>query len=83
MADLQWFDCKVDRVGPGEDGTIWVMMSDTGGKFSGVWFRALPAIRQQVLETALFALQGNLVSQVGVTGTRPDSEIYRIHPIAK
>src|ERR1700733_16070753 len=55
--DLEWFDCRIESAGPGEDGTIWVNMSDTAGTFSQVWFIALAAIRQQVLETALAALQ--------------------------
>jgi hypothetical protein len=32
-SDLQWFDCRIESAGPGEDGTIWVKMTDTGGKF--------------------------------------------------
>jgi hypothetical protein len=55
----------------------------TGDTFSQVWFIALPAIRQQVLETALVALQSNLDCHVGVTGTDTDSQIYRIHAYAK
>jgi hypothetical protein len=33
--ELQWFDCRVERVGPGEDGTIWVNLTDTGARSSG------------------------------------------------
>jgi hypothetical protein len=78
---LQWFDCRTDRVGPGEDGTIWVMLTDRGGQFTEQWFTALATIRQQVLQTALVAVQNDLVCQVALTGTDPDSEIYRIHTI--
>jgi len=81
--DLQWFDCHVEAAGPGEDGTIWVNLTDTGGTFSEVWFTALHAIRQQVLETALSALQSNLDCHIGVPGTDSGSEIYRIHAYAK
>ena len=81
--DLQWFDCRIESAGPGEDGTIWVNLTDTGDTFSQVWFIALPAIRQQVLETALVALQSNLDCHVGVTGTDTDSQIYRIHAYTK
>jgi hypothetical protein len=80
---VQFFDCRVERVGPGEDGTIWVNLTDKGGKFSQVWFKSLPAIRQQVLGTALVAVQSNLVCQVALTGTGDQSEIHRIHAIAK
>jgi hypothetical protein len=81
--ELQFFDCRVERVGPGEDGTIWVNLSDTGDEFTGVWFVALAGIRQQVLETALVAVQSNLLCQVGLSGTTDRSVIYRIHAIAQ
>jgi hypothetical protein len=80
---VKFFDCRVERVGPGEDGTIWVNLTDKGGKFSKVWFKALPAIRPQVLETALVAVQSNLICQIALTGTSDQSEIHRIHAIAK
>jgi hypothetical protein len=80
---VQFFDCRVERVGPGEDGTIWINLTDKGGKFSKVWFKSLPAIRPQVLETALVAVQNNLVCQVALTGTNDQSEVHRIHAIAK
>jgi hypothetical protein len=71
--------CPVQSVGPGEDGTIWVNLTDIRGQFTEVWFTVLPAIRQQALETALAALQSSLDCQVGLTGTDPGSQIYRIH----
>ena len=80
--ELQFFDCRVERVGPGEDGTVYVNLTDTGGEFTAVWFKALRDIEQQVLETALAAVQGNLTCQVALTGTSDQSEIYRIHAIA-
>jgi hypothetical protein len=83
VEDLQWFDCSVHSVGPGEDGTIWVNLTATNGEFTEVWFIALPAIRRQVLETALAALQSNLRCQVGLTDKSANSEIYRIHAIAQ
>ena len=82
-SDLQWFDCRIESAGPGEDETIWVQMTDTGGTFKQVWFVALPAIRRQVLETALAALQSSLQCRVGVTGTDSESQIYRIHANAQ
>ena len=82
-SNLEWYDCRIESADPEEDGTIWVNMTDTGGKFNQVGFPALPVIRQQVLETALAALQSNLHCQVGVTGTGPDSQIYRIHANAQ
>jgi hypothetical protein len=81
--DLHWFDCRVHSVGPGEDGTIWVNLTDTNGAFTEVWFIARTAIRPQVLETALAALQSNLHCQVGLTGKAANSQIYRIHAIAQ
>jgi hypothetical protein len=81
--ELRFFDCRVERAGPGEDGTIWVNLTDTGKEFAEVWFIALPGIRQQVLETALVAVQSNLLCQVGLSGTTDRSLIYRIHAIAQ
>jgi hypothetical protein len=82
VEDLQWFDCHVTGAGPGEDGTIWVRLTSTGGEFTQVWFVALPAIRQQVLQTALAAMQSKLICGVGLTGTSNDSQIYRIQAFA-
>jgi hypothetical protein len=79
VSSLEWFDCRIESAGPGEDGTIWVNMTDTGGKFNQVWFVALPAIRPQVLETALAAVQSKLSCQVGVTRSETSNQIYRIH----
>ena len=80
---LQWFDCHVNGAGPGEDGTIWVRLTSTGGEFTKVWFTALPAIKRQVLETALVALQSKLLCGVGLTGTSDRSQIYRIQAFAQ
>jgi hypothetical protein len=80
--DLQWFDCVVERVGPGEDGTIWVNLTDSAGGFTGVWFMALVDIEPQVLATALVAIQTGCLCQVALTGTDGQSQIYRIHLIA-
>jgi hypothetical protein len=78
-SNLEWFVCRVQSVGPGEDGTIWVNLTDIKDQFTEVWFTTLPAIRQPALETALAALQSSLNCQVGLTGTDPGSQIYRIH----
>jgi hypothetical protein len=80
--ELQYFDCRVEAAGPGEDGTIWVFLTDTAGKFSQVWFTASHPIRQQVLETALAALQSQLDCHIGVLSTDDGSQIYRIHAYA-
>jgi hypothetical protein len=80
--DLQWFDCTVERVGPGEDRTIWVNLTDTGGTFERVWFVALSFISQEILATALVAVQTGMLCQVALTGTSDQSEIYRMHAIA-
>ena len=62
---------------------VLLKMTDTGGAFKQVWFTALPAIRRQVLETALAALQSSLICHVGVAGTDDQSQIYRIHANAQ
>jgi hypothetical protein len=80
--ELQWFECRVERVGPGDDGTIWVNLTDTGAAFERVWFVALYSIALQLLDTALVAVQGGLVCQVALTGTTEESEIHNLHVIA-
>jgi hypothetical protein len=75
--NLLSFDVRVEQVGPGEDGTIWVKLTDTGGRFEGVWFIALYTIALEVLQTALIAVAHGLVVGILVTGTGDRSEIYR------
>ena len=77
--EIKFFDCVVKSVGPIEDGAIAVNLTATNGEFTETWFNAWHPIRQQILETALAALQSNLRCQVGLSGTSPDSQIYRIH----
>jgi hypothetical protein len=78
--DLLWFfNCKVDSAGPGEDYVTWVQLT-CADDFAGEWFTSLPMISQQVLDTALVALQSNLLCTVAVTSV--GGEIYRIQPVA-
>ena len=72
----------MNSAGPGEDGTIWVQLTDTEGKFTEVWFTALSAIGPQALETALAAVQVGLNCGVGLTGIDDRSQVYRIHAMA-
>jgi hypothetical protein len=50
-SNLEWFVCHVQSIGPGEDGTIWVNLTDIKDQFTEVWFTVLPAMRQQALGT--------------------------------
>ncbi|GIF25504.1 hypothetical protein BJ973_003781 [Actinoplanes tereljensis] len=79
--DLLFFDCYVDQVGPSEDGSIAILLSDVNGEFTQVWFGVLENIRPAVLQTALAAVQNNLTCRVALTGTEENSELYRIHAI--
>lgn len=74
--DLQWFDCRVEEVGPDEYGRTLVLMSDVGDYFHGLWFRALDMNTSEVLHTALTALQSDLTVHVGLSD---EGEIYRMH----
>jgi hypothetical protein len=84
--ELQFFDCYVERVGPGADeaagGLVWVQLSDVGGVFERVWFFAQYFIANEVLAAALVAVQSGLICQVALTGTTDQSQIYRLHVIA-
>ena len=77
--EIKFFDCLVNSAGPVEDGEIAVNLTATSGEFTDTWFGAWPSIRRQILETALAALQSDLHCQVGLSGTSPDSQIYRMH----
>jgi len=77
--EIQFFNCLIVSAGPIEGGAISVNLTATSGEFTEVWFNAWHPIRQQILETALAALQSGLNCQVGLSGARPDSQIYRIH----
>jgi hypothetical protein len=81
--EIQFFDCLVKSAGPIEDGAIAVNLTATSGEFTEIWFNAWHPIRQQILETALAALQSGLHCQVGLSGTSQDSQIYRIHANAR
>jgi hypothetical protein len=80
--DLKFRDCYVNQVGPIENGATIVMLTETSGEFSEVWFSAYDPIAQQVLQTALVAVQNSLVCNVALTDTKADSEIYRIQVTA-
>jgi hypothetical protein len=84
--ELQFFDCHVERVGPGVDEaagvTIWVQLSDVGGTFERIWCIAHYLIAHEVQAAALVAVQSGLICQVALTGTSDQSEIYRLHVIA-
>jgi|SRR5829696_2899287 len=84
--ELQFFDCYVERVGPGVDdaagGVVWVQLSDVGGVFERVWFFAQYFIADEILAAALVAVQSGLICQVALTGTTDQSQIYRLHVIA-
>ena len=79
---LKFRDCYVNQVGPIENGATIVMLTEVNGEFTEVWFAAYDPIRQQVLETALVAVQNGLVCNVALTDTKADSEIYRIQVTA-
>jgi hypothetical protein len=79
--DLKFFDCHVDRVGPVENGSVAIRLSDVNGEFTEVWFKVLDDISAAALQTALFAVQSNLTCQVALTGTTADNELHRIHAI--
>lgn len=80
--DLKFRDCYVNQVGPIENGATIVLLTEIGGEFTEVWFSAYEPISQEVLQTALVAVQGNLVCNVALTDTKADSEIYRIQVTA-
>lgn len=70
--------CRVERVGPSEDGNINVWLTDQGGKFSH-WFVAMAAMKREILSTALTAISTGLPVDAAVSSTDEYSQLNRIY----
>jgi hypothetical protein len=54
---VPWHDCEVLKAGPAEDGVIYIMLRDSGGKFpQGRWFNSVERMKKEMLATALAAM---------------------------
>ena len=73
----QWYQCKVDKAGPAEDGTIYISLN-CPGNFS-CWFSATEGMKKEMLSVALTAITTNLKVEVQVTGTIERGKITRMY----
>jgi len=64
-----WFNCTVNRVGPTENGSIFVHLREVNGKFDR-WYEANSTVKKEMLATALTAISSGL--RVAALLTTPD-----------
>ena len=72
------FLCTVDRVGPAEDGVVYIWLTDRGGSFSH-WFVVLDAIKREMLATALAAISTGYRVEVFLASTDPYGQINHLY----
>ena len=75
---MPWVNCDVTTAGPAENGTIYIGLRAKDNSFNN-WFQAVPAMKKEMLATALAAIGGSKPVTVYVTGTAPYSEIQRLY----
>ncbi len=93
-ANMPWYRCKVNEVGPASDGTetpapvVYVSLTDTGSPpaFTSTWFYAASGIQEQVLAVAIAAINSNLNVEAGTTapvaGNNPFTDIQNFYLLA-
>jgi hypothetical protein len=91
-ANMPWYRCKVNEVGPASDGTetsapvVYVNLTDTGGAFTSTWFYAASGIQDQVLAVAIAAINSSLNVEMGATapvaGNSPFTDIQNLYLLA-
>jgi hypothetical protein len=80
-----WYTCVVNRAGPAEDGTIFIMLTHQHGNrvFANQWFSASPAVKREMLATALTALTTGWTVTVNLSDSTAYSvcnRLYVVHP---
>lgn len=78
MAD--WYRCKVEKVGPADDGRVFFYLNDSGGRFVR-WFIAPDGIKREMLATALTAISTGKFVDVLLSSTVEYSESHRMYLI--
>jgi hypothetical protein len=68
------------QAGPAEDGTIYIALRATDGSFNN-WFSAVPAMKKEMLATALSAMSMGKGVTASVTATTPYSVINRLYVV--
>ena len=75
---MPWFTCTVERAGPAENGVIYIGLRATDGSFNR-WFNAVPAMKKEMLATALTAISTDKNVSVFLTDTAQYSTINRLY----
>lgn len=72
------FTCRVQRVGPAENGNIYINLKDESGAFDH-WFFANEAIKKEMLATALTAISTGFLVAVALESTDAYAQINRFY----
>jgi hypothetical protein len=78
-----WFRCRVVKVGPADDGEIYISLTDTSGSFSVRWFTAVASQRKEMLDTGLAALTAMLDVDVNLASTDEYGVVNRMYVVAR
>ncbi|WP_433724410.1 hypothetical protein ACQP0C_27235 [Nocardia sp. CA-129566] len=77
---MSWHLCKVDSVGPQENGEVLIKLDDEGTDWAGPrWFKTTDAVRKDMLSVALAAIQSGLPVRTMLAATAEYSRIDRLY----
>lgn len=79
---MPWYNCRVARAGPAENGVIYVSLQDRGGAFPARWFEALATMKGEMLSTALAALTTGFSVDIALDSTVEYSVIQRMYLVS-
>lgn len=75
---MPWKECHVTRVGPAENGVIYIALRADDNSFHH-WFQAVSNMKKEMLATGLSAIStGNGVTTL-LSGTTAYSEVRRLY----
>jgi hypothetical protein len=77
---MPWVTCTVERAGPAENSVIYIALRATNGSFHH-WFQAVPAMKKEMLATALSAISTDKQVSAFLTDTAAYSTINRLYVI--
>jgi len=75
-----WFTCNVNMTGPAEDGTIFVHLREVNGAFDN-WYKAAPAVKKELLATALTAISASLRVTAALTTKDAYGTLNRLYVV--
>jgi hypothetical protein len=75
---MPWVRCTVERAGPADDGTIYIALRATDNSFNN-WYSAGPAVKKEMLATALTAISLQKEVDAFISDVAPYSTINRLY----